>query len=372
MKLSKRYKLAILVNIIAPYRLPIYRFLSRRFIARILFSGGEENRQMWDHIEHTSIDVRRVWGISFPIPRREQDGVYDWRFLHINPGYFTELLRFRPDAVISNEMGFRSLVALIYARLFGKPLWVWWGGTLHTERSIGVLKSLWRRYFSQRVPRWISYGRTSTEYLLHLGVPRERILQIQNCVDEKLFIKPAKPLYSFPVRPVLLYVGQFIGRKGIDLLLESAQRVQAKGYDFTLALAGDGPEKGRLQSMAEELQLSNVFFLDPERPENMPRVYKSADVLVFPTLEDVWGLVVNEALWSGLPVIASIYAGATTEILPQENWFDPLDANSFDAVLERAVKGELAPPDTSLLLPCEKVARLIEEDIYKVVVKEKE
>ena len=368
----KDIKIAILTNIVAPYRMPIYKRLTQEFKTLILYSGYESNRQMWDRLERSLINAKRVWGVSFPIPRRGEGGVYDWKFLHINPGYFTELLRFRPNAVISNEMGFRSLIALVYSKIFRKPLWIWWGGTLHTERSIGVLKSLWRRYFSQRVPRWISYGRSSTEYLLHLGVPRERILQIQNCVDEKLFTKPAKPLYSFPVRPVLLYVGQFIGRKGIDLLLESAQRVQAKGYDFTLALAGDGPEKGRLQSLAEELQLSNVFFLDPERPENMPRVYKSADVLVFPTLEDVWGLVVNEALWSGLPVIASIYAGATTEILPQENWFDPLDPDSFDTALERAIRGEIAPPDTSLLLPCEKVARLIEEDIYKVLVEEKE
>lgn len=363
-----RPRLAILVNIIAPYRLPIYRFLAQRFETQVFFSGRESNREMWGRMAQGGFSVKRARGLSISLPQRGERGVYDWRYLHVNPGYLTELLRFRPDAIISNEMGFRSLVALLYAKAFRRPLWVWWGGTLHTERFIGRLKILWRKFFSRWVPRWISYGKTSTEYLLHLGVPRERILEIQNCVDEKLFTRPVPPMYAFSPKPVLLYVGQFIGRKGVDLLLESAQRLQAKGYKFTLLLLGGGPDKERLEHKARELRLSNVHFLPPEKPESMPRVYRSADVLVFPTLEDVWGLVVNEALWSGIPVIASIYAGCTSEILPPENRFDPLNPDTFDAALERAIQGDIALPDISLLLPCEKVAEMIAEDIQKVLV----
>jgi len=364
---GKKRKLAILVNIVAPYRIPIYRFLGEVFETKVLFSGQESNRETWGHTGQALFNAKRVWGFSLAVPRRGEGSIYDWRYLHINPGYFVELLRFKPDAIISNEMGFRSLVALLYAKIFRRPLWIWWGGTLHTERSIGPLKVLWRRLFSRWVPRWISYGKTSTEYLVSLGVPRERILQIQNCVDETLFAQPVDPLYTFSPKPVLLYVGQLIGRKGVDLLLESAHRLQAKGYEFTLALVGSGPDKERLERKVDELRLANVHFLPPEKPENMPRVYRSADVLVFPTLEDVWGLVVNEALWSGLPVIASIYAGCAPEILPPQNQFDPLDPESFDAALERAICGKIAPADTSPLLPCEQVAKMIAEDIQKVV-----
>jgi len=364
-------RVAILTNIVAPYRVSVYRGLSKRFEVSVFLSGSEGNRKSWDQVQEKLHDIRlkRVWGFSLAMPRRGRKGLFDYWYLHVNPGYLTELVRVAPDAVVSNEMGFRSLMALLYTKVFRKPLWVWWGGTLHTERSIGLVKSYWRKVFVHFVPRWISYGKTSTEYLLHLGIARERILEIQNCVGETLFSRPIPPAFAFSPRPVLLYVGQLIERKGVDLLLESAARVQNKGRTFTLVLVGDGPEKERLERKVLTLGLRHVRFLPPRKPEEMPAVYRSADALVFPTLEDVWGLVVNEALWSGIPVISSIYAGCTQEIVPPENRFDPLNPEDFDAALERAIKGELAPPDTSVLLVCEEVAKMIAEDIQRTLVR---
>ncbi|MEO1621516.1 MAG: hypothetical protein AAFU53_10865, partial [Cyanobacteria bacterium J06632_3] len=82
-------------------------------------------------------------------------------------------------------------------------------------------------------------------------------------------------------------------------------------------------------------------------------------VLVFPTLEEVWGLVVNEALWSDLPVVSSVYAGCAPEILPKENLFDPLDPVSFESILVKAVTGKLAPPSTDCLSTSEQVVQQI-------------
>src|SRR5205085_418733 len=118
---------------------------------------------------------------------------FDDRFVHFNPGYFFDLWRQRPDAVISLEMGFRTLVALFYGFLVRVPVWVWWGGTVFTEREIGWLRKAVRRFITCRRARWISYGDAATEYLLSLGVKRETIVQIQNCVDERLFRTAAQP-----------------------------------------------------------------------------------------------------------------------------------------------------------------------------------
>ncbi len=369
LRVERKPRIAILVNIIAPYRVPIYRALARWFDVAIFISGFEQNRSIWSGAEKAlgGLSVKQVWGMSIAIPQRDSGRLFDWWHIHINPGYFPELVRYAPDVIISSEMGFRSLVAVIYGFLFRVPVLVWWGGTIYTERSNNLVKRLWRRLFSRWVPRWISYGLSSTEYLLSLGISRERILQIQNCVDESLFTKPVPPTFSLAPRPVLLYVGQLIGRKGVDLLLEAGARVQGKGYEFTLALVGSGPEQRRLEAKAEALALRHVHFLGPRSPGEMPSVYRSADVLVFPTLGDVWGLVVNEALWSGLPVISSIYAGCTPEIVPPENRFDPLDPTSFDDALERAISGKIAPPDTSRLWRWDEVARKMAEDILGIL-----
>jgi glycosyltransferase involved in cell wall biosynthesis len=81
----------------------------------------------------------------------------------------------------------------------------------------------------------------------------------------------------------------------------------------------------------------------------MPGVYRSADVLVFPTLEDPWGLVANEAMISGLPVLCSKYAGCAPELFPSDSIFDPDNAEEFVHKLRAAVTGQLPKPDLSRL-----------------------
>jgi glycosyltransferase involved in cell wall biosynthesis len=87
----------------------------------------------------------------------------------------------------------------------------------------------------------------------------------------------------------------------------------------------------------------------------MPAIYRSADVLVFPTAEDVWGLVVNEALWSGLQVIASRHAGCAPELLAADHLFDPASEREFADVWRAALDGRLSPADPLRLWTAERV-----------------
>ena len=245
------------------------------------------------------------------------------------------------------------------------PFGVLRGGTLLTEQKRSKVKKLTRHLIFKRVARWISYGETTTEYLIEgLGIERSHILQIQNCIDETQFTNPlTSPLLTPSPSPVLLYTGQFIQRKGVDLFLKAAAKVQQKGYVFSVLIAGSGIEKKALLTLAADLDLKNVTALSSQPPEAMPSVYKSADVLVFPTLEEVWGLVVNEALWSGLPVISSKYAGCAREILPDENIFDPLDSASFESMLIKAIDGELTSSNVNRLCTSAQVVEQIFEHI---------
>ncbi|MRR54301.1 MAG: glycosyltransferase [Deltaproteobacteria bacterium] len=367
-----KQRLAIMLNIVAPYRIPILVQLSRKFDATILISGGESNRREWDEYvsrlkEKYGLLVKQVAGYTFTLPKKKNNFSWDNKYLHINPGYFIELFRCSPEAIISNEMGFRTIAALAYGMLFRVPVWVWWGGTLYTEQNVSLLKRALRQVIARHAKHWISYGATSTEYLLSLGIPRRRILQIQNCVDESKYVSFPPPAFVIEPRPVLLYVGQLIGRKGVRQLLEAASRMQKREYLFSLLLVGKGSEQESLEEYVRKIGLQHVHFIPSLPPDEMPAVYRSADCLVFPTQEDVWGLVVNEALWSGLPVLSSVYAGCTREIVPKANHFDPFNPNDFDRVLERALEHKLAPADTSPLIPSHQVAEFIINDINKAL-----
>jgi glycosyltransferase involved in cell wall biosynthesis len=358
---NSRRKLAILTNVLAPYRLPILERLSERFEVTVLYSGEEGNRDEWKRLEHQArgYKVKRASGFTLVWTKRRDGAALDTRYLHVNPGFFTQLLRVRPDAIISNEMGFRSLMALVYGALLRRPVWVWWGGTRHTERGIGTIKRLFRRGLVPRVRHWFSYGLSSTEYLVSLGVAPERVVELQNCVPESRYRCSTAPAVEVEPKPVVLFVGRLVPGKGVDLLLRAAARAQADGRTFSTLIAGDGPERRSLEAVVADLAVRNVHFIGARTPKEMPGVYRSADVLVFPTLDDVWGNVVNEALWSGLPTLVSIYAGCAREIVPPSSTFDPLDPDDFAAKLAEAVAGALPAPDLTRLRRLDDVAGTI-------------
>lgn len=368
----RKKKVALLVNMIAPYRVPVYARLAEAFELSIFHGGMEGNRSSWqeDRLRVPGATTKRSWGFQVRLQPKASGSageVYDVQFVHLAPGYFLDLVRSAPEVVISNEMGIRTILALLYGTLWRKPVWVWWGGTLHTEQKIGKFRKLLRSVIVRWAKHWISYGENSTEYLASLGIPRADVVQIQNCVDERRFAAPVLPTLDIHPRPVLLHVGQFVGRKGISQFLRSAAALQREGLVFSIVLVGSGPNRERVQQLVGELGLSHVTFLPPQPQAAMPGIYRSADCLVFPTLEDVWGLVVNEALWAGLPVIGSIYAGCTKELLPPAAWFDPLNHTEFTALLRRALRGEIPPPNTTRLKTKDTVAALIIEDIHRLL-----
>lgn len=351
MKKGRRPRVAILTNMIAPARIPIFSGLANHFDLIVLHGGIESNRDSWKAMGNLSnATVIKAWGWQIQLKCRENGQVFDRRYFHITPGYLWHLLRAAPDVIVSAEMGLRTLIALTYGTLFRRPVWVWWGGSCHTERKIGLTKRWLRSLISRWARHWISYGESSTEYLLTLGIGRERILQIQNAVDEERFLCRTKPQLQYHVRPVLLYVGQLIARKGIEPLLKVAAILQREGREFSLVLIGNGPEKEALQRLAVALKLENVYFRAALPPEEMPSAYRSADILVFPTLEDVWGLVANEAVLSGLTVLCSKYAGCAQELFSPQNIFDPENAEEFADKLRDGLLGRLPIPDPARLL----------------------
>ncbi len=198
----------------------------------------------------------------------------------------------------------------------------------------------------------------------HLGVRRERILESQNAVDEDRFQAPAEPAWTIQPRPVVLHAGQLIERKGLGALLNAVATLQREGCEFSLLLVGSGREKQALEQRVAALGLKNVYFRSAQTPDKMPSVYRSADVLVFPTLEDVWGLVANEAILSGVPVLCSKYAGCAPELFAPENIFSPDDPNEFAQKFRQAVSGRLPKTDPARLKTTDALGSELVKEVY--------
>jgi glycosyltransferase involved in cell wall biosynthesis len=132
--------------------------------------------------------------------------------------------------------------------------------------------------------------------------------------------------------------------KGFRNLLEAWSRLPADLHErSTLAIVGDGVDLPQLRSLAAAYGLTNIRFAGAQTPSELARYYAAADIFVLSSLAEVWGLVVNEAMSFGLPVLASQYAGASQELVKPEvgRLFDPADVAQFAQVLREWAE---APP----------------------------
>jgi glycosyltransferase involved in cell wall biosynthesis len=117
---------------------------------------------------------------------------------------------------------------------------------------------------------------------------------------------------------VFIYVGRLVEEiKGISYLLEAFRQARCSRVPMSLLMVGDGPDEGRYRAYCREHRLDTVVFTGFVQQEGLPRLYAAADALVFPTLGDGHGLVVEEAMASHLPVISSRSAGDITLRVPE-------------------------------------------------------
>lgn len=195
-------------------------------------------------------------------------------------------------------------------------------------------------------------GNAHQRYLTKLGFPESRIVKGYDVVDNAFFMANAhEPLAPLSVgnqelpRNFFFCCGRLIEKKNIEFLLRAYCRFKLKigAPPWHLVVAGDGKLKRALQQAIVALDLvGNVHLLGDVPYEKLPPLYGLARAFVFPSITDQWGLVVNEAMAAGLPVLVSRGAGATELVEEGKNGytFDPYNLNELATLLLRMANSE--------------------------------
>jgi glycosyltransferase involved in cell wall biosynthesis len=244
------------------------------------------------------------------------------------PGVGRALLESRPDVVL--VMGWHSstyIRAVRASRRSGIPLMVR-GDTNLLTAPRGVRRSLWiarTRWLLSRFDACLSVGLRSGAFYRYFGVPDDRIFEVPHGIDQALFARAAA-LRRSPDRAALrarfgvgasafvpLFAGKLDAIKRPQDLIRAAAAL-SPGAEVLVAGSGAGDEDCR--SLARELGVK-VVSLGFVNQSEMADVYAAADCLVVPGRE-TWGLVVNEALASGLPAIVSSEAGCAPDLITPE------------------------------------------------------
>jgi glycosyltransferase involved in cell wall biosynthesis len=203
------------------------------------------------------------------------------------------------------------------------PLLIWSESTLKDERSVSNIKHKLKSWIVNEADGYIVPGNAQKNYLIDLGAKEDRIYIAPNAVDSNFFTCETQRYRQQKTRwkeklgikgSVILYVGRLIDEKGIPELLEAFTKISGN-KQVTLVIVGNGSQAREYHSYTQQHKLDNVVFAGFQPQSALPQYYGIADIFVFPTRSDTWGLVLNEAMAAGLPIICSDAAGAAPDLV---------------------------------------------------------
>ncbi len=258
-----------------------------------------------------------------------------------------QLKHLKPDAVAISGYSERPMrAAARWAKANGKASILFFE-TTEWDHPRRWWKELPKRFLVSRYyDAGFVGGKSHRQYLERLGMPAARIWEGYDVVDNAYFaercadLQPELPVYrmrfGLPDR-YFLYVGRFSPEKNIIRLLEAyALYRQECPAPWGLVLVGDGPQGGELKQRATNLGLSNVIWPGFIQVEELPVYYALSSAFILPSTVEPWGLVVNEAMSCGLPILASDRCGCTADLVG-EGWngsvFNPYEVTEIVAAM---------------------------------------
>ena len=318
-------RLVLLTEIIAPYRIPVFNTLARREeidLHVVFLAESDPGLRQWDIYKD---DIRFSYQV-LPSWRRRL-GRYN---LLLNWGLSSALDEGSPDAILCGGYNYlASWECLRWAQAREVPFYLWVESTARDRRNGRLLTESFKRSFLRRCSGFVVPGTSSREYLRSFGIADERVFTSPNAVDNNFFAsgaraaKQADQNYRTELRlprRYLLFVGRLVPEKGVFDLVSAYAALPANVREqLSLVFVGDGVARGELERRAAGIAPGNICFAGFAQREELARYYGLAEALVFPTHTDTWGLVVNEAMACGLPVIATSVAGCVADLV-EDGW----------------------------------------------------
>ena len=305
-------RVAFVTNICPHYRVKTFETLARYFdLDFYFFSAGDEWYWQRQHgVKSGAFQHEYLSGITVGGTR-------------ITPSLPVKLWSKGYDVYIKCINGRFALPAtLLVARLRGKPFVLWTGVWMRLQSPAHRWMFPLTRYVYRHADAIVVYGDHVKRYLVSEGVPAERVFSAHHAVDNAAYDavvpeadrRALRDRLRAGDRKIVLYLGRIEAGKGLDYLIDAFAAL--RDHDALLVLAGDGSERPRLERHARDSGVAErVRFAGYVASDQTMAYYAIAWVYVLPSIttpliKETWGLVVNEAMNQGAPVIATDAVGA--------------------------------------------------------------
>lgn len=300
-------------NIPVPYKVDFFNELGKKSDLTVIFQGkyNNQNRNWFENKQYkfSSIFLRE---------KEIQENKINWNILkYINK-------KNQDIVVVASCSNITDILLLLSLKIKRIPYIFEADGAV--AKSGKGIKEWLKKFLIGSAECWLSSGEITDEYFLRYGANKEKIFRYpftsiksedilpsplsneeKKIIREKLNIKGDK---------VVISVGQLIHRKGFDILIKAWSKIDSNN---SLIIIGDGEKKEEYINLIKKLEVKNIKLIDFKNKEELFEYYKASDFFILPTREDIWGLVINEAMANGLPVITTNKCVAGLELIDNSN-----------------------------------------------------
>lgn len=292
----------VVANIPTPYRVNVFKSLkSNEFV--ILYCAGRESNRQWKipvlPFQHEFLRER---------VRAASDG---FNYIHNNPEVWSALSRLKPNVVITTGFNPTHLYAFLWAKLHGARHICMTDGTVQSEASLSWRHRLVRRVVYVGSHAFIAASRSGMQLYRDYAVSDKKIFQSHLCADNARFAALSANIN----RPYdVMFSGQLHERKLPFLFVDVCRKLMERRGNCRALVLGDGPLRAEVLGRLTEAGVEFAYPGFVEQAE-LPGWYSKSKLLLFTTRMDPWGVVANEALAAGTPVITTHYAGVAGELV---------------------------------------------------------
>ncbi len=306
-------KVLMLTNIPSPYRVDFFNELSKFCQLTVTFEGraATDRNESWGAENNYSFDAHFLRGV-----RTRSDQFFCPELIRLLKAEYDQI-------VLCGYTSPTAMLAIEWLRLHGKRFWIEAdGGFVEQEAAV---KRRVKSHFISSASGWFSSGKCADAYLEHYGAVQSGICRYsfsslrrrdiaESVLSPEEKVKVRNQL-GLPKGRMILSVGKFAGgdgyRKGFDVLIKAAGMMKEA---CDIYIVGEKPTAD-FTELVGKMKLRNVHFVGYKDREELKQFYRAADIFCLLTREDIWGLVINEAMAAGLPIVTTDRCAAGIELV---------------------------------------------------------
>jgi glycosyltransferase involved in cell wall biosynthesis len=304
------------------YRRPFFKKLSELYDVRLVFTDILVSKDLYGM--ELAKDIEGLDGVNYRVLKN---------YLGIAFGVIKEAMGNFDVLVGGSWDSAPELIETIFyftiAKLRKKPIILYRGDWNWNDKNIKrVLLELLIKMLVKYSNAIVTYGTKSEDYFITLGAHPDHIFKAYNTsiIGSTIANKAVEALrkdLDLKNKKIVLYVGRLEKRKNVDTLIKSFSKLQQELKDGVLLIIGDGECMAAYNALCMKLQLSkDVLFLGMKNNKDLPSYYALCTLFVLPASAEPWGLVLNEAMQFGKPVVATDAVGAAYDLIKNgENGF---------------------------------------------------